>query len=169
MARTALPTSFGSSSTDPALWLSNWKGQHFDGLQRTAQMNFSPTVLSTAQPEPQFAQPGGGASVILPDKSVVSDEMSTQLVDNSFDELALTGALGAKTLGHQAQLLGAKDKYEFAKELAEKRKRAQKKSGGGLFGSIGSIAGGILGGAVGGPAGAAVGSKAGGFLGGLFG
>ncbi len=169
MARTALPTSFGSSSTDPALWLSNWKGQHFDGLQRTAQMNFSPTVLSTAQPEQQFTQPGGGMSVILPDESVVSKEMSTQLVDNSFDELALTGALGAKTLGLQAQLLGAKDKYEFAKELAEERRRDQEKKGGGVFGDLGRVAGGILGGAVGGPAGAAVGSQAGGFLGGLFG
>jgi hypothetical protein len=166
MARTALPTSFGSSSTDPALWLSNWKGQHFDG------MNFSQPVLSTAHPEQQFAQPGGGASVILPDKSVVSDEMSNQLVGNSLDELALTGAMGAKTLGLQAKLLGAKDKYEFAKELAEERKKAQeKKSSGGLFGSIGSVAGGILGTVVSGgnPVGGAIGSKAGGFLGGLFG
>ena len=165
MARTALPTSFGSSSKDASSWLDDWKTRKFEGMDFYG-MNFSQPELSTAQPEQQFTQTGGGASVILPDESVVSNEMSNQLVGNSLDELALTGAMGAKTLGLQAKLLGAKDKYEFAKELAEKRKKAQeKKSSGGLFGSIGSIAGGILGGAVGGPAGASIGSQAGGFLG----
>ncbi len=159
MTRTALPTSFGSSSTDPALWLSNWKGQHFDG------MNFSPTVLSTAQPEQQFTQPGGGMSVILPDNSVTSNDMSNELTSNVVDEFALGGAMAAQTLLGETKLRGAQKRYEYAKELANKKSGG---GGGGFGATLGRFAGAALG-SFAGPVGAKVGAEAGGWLGGQIG
>ena len=109
--------------------------------------------------------------IITPEIGVFSNNATDTILGGQIDAYGNAAELGAQALGNLGAVHRSNKQYEFAKELAEKRKKAaEKKSGGGSLWSKGlSIAGGMLGTAVGGPVGGAVGSQAGGFLGNLFG
>ena len=108
--------------------------------------------------------------IITPETGVFTNNATDTILGGQIDAYGNAAELGAQALGSLGAVHRSNKQYEFAKELAKQRKRdAEKKSGGGVWSSVGKIAGGFLGGAVAGPAGATIGSQAGGFLGGLFG
>jgi hypothetical protein len=159
---------------DPGAWLEArqkakaWQQQPFGN---TSPMSFSPGLV-----ENKGSQIGPWdimdeqAKIITPEVPFSTNATNT-ILGNHIDQYGNAAELGAQALGNLGAVHRSNKQYEFAKELAEKRKKAaeKKSGGGGIWGSVGKIAGGILGTAVGGPVGGAVGSQAGGFLGGLFG
>ena len=144
-----------------------WQQQSFGGA--------SPMSFSSGLVENKGSQIGPWdimdeqAKIITPEVPFSTNATNT-ILGNHIDQYGNAAELGAQALGNLGAVHRSNKQYEFAKELAKQRKRdAEKKSGGGVWSSVGKIAGGFLGGAVAGPAGATIGSQAGGFLGGLFG
>jgi len=143
-----------------------WQQQPFGGA---SPMSFSSGLVARKEPGPWDVM-DEIPKIITPEVPFSTNATNVILGDH-IDQYTNAAELSAQALGNLGAVHRSNKQYEFAKELAEKRKKAaeKKSGGGGIWGSVGKIAGGILGTAVGGPVGGAVGSQAGGFLGGLFG
>jgi hypothetical protein len=150
--------------------------QKAKGWQQQSFGNTSPMSFSSGLVANKGSQIGPWdimdeqAKIITPEVPFSNNATDT-ILGGQIDAYGNAAELGAQALGNLGAVHRSNKQYEFAKELAEKRKKAaeKKSGGGGIWGSVGKIAGGFLGGAVAGPAGATIGSQAGGFLGGLIG
>ena len=141
-----------------------WQQQSFGGA---SPMSFSSGLVARKEPEPFMDEI---PKIITPENHVFTNDATNVILGGHVDAFGNAAELSAQALGSLGEVHRSNKQYEFAKELAEKRKKAaRKKKSGGLGSSSGSLGGAFGGSLIGGPVGGAIGSQAGGFLGGLFG
>ena len=144
-----------------------WQGQQFSG--NTSPMSFSSGLVARKEPGPwdiMDEQP----KIISPETGVFSNDGVGNILGGQITAYGNAAELGAQALSSAGDVHRSNMQLEFAKELAEKRKKAQEeKERGALGGSIGSLVGSIAGNIIAPGVGGPIGSSIGGGIGSLFG
>ena len=96
--------------------------------------------------------PSGGPKIITPETGVFSSDGVGSIAGGHIASFGDSVELGTQALKGVGEVHRAEEYYEFAKEIAEERKKAQEeKERGALWGSIGRLGGTVLGTMAGGP------------------
>ena len=151
-----------------------WQGQPFSG--NTSPMNFSSGLVARRGMDRAIQDIGPWKErpfpqqIILPETGVFSSDGVRNITDGHFASFEDSVKLGREGLDGLGRKHRAEKYYEFAKEIAEERKKAQEeKERGALWGSIGRLGGTVLGTMAGGPMVGSIGGSIGGYIGGSIG
>jgi len=135
----------------------------------TSPMNFSSGLVAREVRSPlDFfdEQP----KIITPETGVFSNDGVGNILGGQITAYGNAAELGAQALSSTGDVHRSNMQLEFAKELAEKRKKAQEeKERGALGGSIGSLVGSIAGNIIAPGIGGSIGGQLGGSIGGMIG
>ena len=135
-----------------------WQGQPFSG--NTSPMNFSSGLVARPERGSNRAVQDIGPwkerpfpqQIILPETGVFSSDGVRNITDGHFASFEDSVKLGREGLDGLGRKHRAEKYYEFAKKIAEERKKAQEeKERGALGSSIGGLIGTIGGTLIGGP------------------
>ena len=147
------------------------KGWQQQSLGGASPMKFSSGLVARSGSDRAVQDIGPfSQEIILPETGVFSSDGVGNILRGQITAYGNAAELGAQALSSTGDVHRSNMQLEFAKELAEKRKKAQEEKERGALGisigsTIGSIAGNIIAPGIGG----SIGGQLGGSIGGLFG